>query len=117
RGGFRHVTAGPWRPGIGSGTDDLDDEAGRIAHREAGLAEPHRRGFHLDAASGQPRPPEIDRRGRHRKGHRGDLSGPDASGTHAVSLVGEGGPDGARRTDAVAVVEVIDERVVEVDSL
>ena len=89
----------------------------RSVKRDRLLAEPRRLIRHRDSARREPPAPEVERPGGH--GERRDVICPAPFGPdrHAPALVGERRPDRPRRAGLVAVVEVVDAVVVEVDGL
>ena len=81
------------------------------------LAESPRCVPHLDVRVTQTRRPEVERPLRHRERRRRDLSGPFRPDTHVAAVIGKRRPDRARRAPLVAVIEMEDVMVVEVDGL
>src|SRR5262249_2611451 len=74
----------------------------------------------LDVAHGQParakaRLPEVERSGRNRERRDGDLARTLAAHRHAAPPIRKGRPDRAGRAVLVAVIEVVDVVIVEVD--
>ena len=99
------------------GGDQLELEARRIRADDCRVAESLFDIIAGDALFRETGPPHIQRTGRHREGRRDDLADALPADRHAAILIGERRPERARRAPLVAVVEVVDVMVVEVDGL
>ena len=112
---FGTVRLGPRLSRIAIVRDQFEAEPARVVERNRGLAKVR---FHIrghDVAVTETIPPRFERSGGDRKRARHHLARAFHADANTVSFVRKRRPDGARVASLVAVIEVIDVVVVEID--